>query len=62
MNAKERLKTLIEMIYVIYEDALTSESQKFPERLLKREEIQERQRQAALLALEEEKNRMSSGV
>ena len=61
MSAKERLKTLIETIYVIYKNTLF-EPQKPPERPLTREEIQERERQEALRTLEEEKSRMSSGV
>jgi hypothetical protein len=61
MSAKERLKTLIERIYVIYKSVLL-ESPKPPERSLTREEIQEGERQEALRTLEEEKSRMSSGV
>jgi hypothetical protein len=61
MSAKERLKTLIETIYVIYKNTLF-EPQKPPERSLPREEIQERERQEVLRALEEEKSRMSSAV
>jgi hypothetical protein len=61
MSAKERLKTLIETIYVIYTNVLL-ESHKPPEKPLTREEIQERERQEALRTLEEEKSRMSSGV
>ena len=61
MSAKERLKTLIETIYIIYKNVLL-ESYKPPERSLTREEIQERERQEALRTLEEEKSRISSGV
>jgi hypothetical protein len=61
MSAKERLKTLIETICVIYKSVLL-ESPKSLERPLTREEIQERERQEALRTLEEEKSRMSSGV
>lgn len=57
MSVKERLKALIEAIYLAYKNALT-EPQKPPGTPLVREEIQERERQKALRVLEEIEKRM----
>ena len=54
---KERLKTLIEMVYLAYRNALTVPTKQLGEPL-KRESIQEKERQKALRELAELEKRM----
>ena len=57
MDGKERLKALIETIYLAYETALTG-SPKPPRTPFTREDIQESERQKALRVLDALKKRM----
>jgi hypothetical protein len=57
MNGKERLKALIETVYLAYKTALT-EPPKPPRTPFTREDIQEHERQKALQVLDALKKRM----
>jgi hypothetical protein len=57
MDGKERLKALVETVYLAYKTALT-ESPKPPRTPFTREDIQEHERQKALRALDALKKRM----